>query len=311
MASNKIPRSYDAIVELLEDAADGAHDHGEAIRVKQNDEDALRANLAELAGTPDRPGLKDKWNTAKGAKPAGTAGLRIATSNGRVLARVAISVLKPRLGDRWNNAWEAAGFTTGSLAVPDNPMTLLQQFASYFGTNPTHEAATLEPIAVTATACRNAADAISTASSASNTSNMNAGQAKSNLEDGIQRARSRLTGLREELNQLLDDDSDLWYSFGFDKPSDPETPEVPVNVVVTPGSPGMMFVDWDDARRAENYRVRVLNPAGEPLAEEIVEESERTFTGLPTGTAVTVVVTARNTEGGESGPSEPASGTVP
>jgi hypothetical protein len=47
------------------------------------------------------------------------------------------------------------------------------------------------------------------------------------------------------------------------------------------------------------------------LAEQLLQESEATFTGLASGTAIKVIVTARNDSGGESGPSEPGSGTVP
>jgi hypothetical protein len=36
-------------------------------------------------------------------------------------------------------------------------------------------------------------------------------------EAGIASARSRLTGLRDELSQLLDDDDERWYVFGFSK----------------------------------------------------------------------------------------------
>lgn len=321
MASNKIPERFDLVVEMLEDAADGAQAHGAAINLKQNDEAALRAMLAELVGTPAGPGnvppavpgLKDKWNTAKAAKVNATGAFRSATSNGRALARACMGVLKPTLGDRWTNAWQNAGFTNHSLALPDNPLALLQQMRSYFAANPTKEVPTLTPLPVTAAACEASVQAISDAASASNQSNADAGLAKGNLYDGIRRGRSRLSGLREELDQLIDDDNDLWYAFGFDKPSDPETPEVPENVVVTGGSPGMVFIDWDDARRAENYRVTIreaADPANQ-LATQIVEESEHTFAGLSSGMAITVVVTARNNTGGESGPSAAANGTVP
>ena len=71
------------------------------------------------------------------------------------------------------------------------------------------------------------------------------------------------------------------------------------------------LVDWDDARRAENYRVTITDLATPPneLASEIAEESEHTFSGLVAGTDIRVTVTARNTKGGESGASAP--GTVP
>jgi hypothetical protein len=322
MASNEIAHRFDLLVQSLEDAADGAHDHGAAVDLKQNDETAIRAILDELVGKPAGPGgvppavpgLKDKWNVAKAAKVAGTSAFVTAKKIGQVLARACISVLKPRLGDSWNNAWQAAGFTNHSIAVPANPLSLLQQLRSYFAANPTHEVADLTPtISVTAGACDAAAEAISAAASASNQSNMNSGSAKKDLYDGIRRGRARLTGLREELGQLIEDDDDLWYAFGFEKPSDPETPEVPENLVATGGGPGTVFADWDDARRAESYRVTIRDLATPPnvLATAIVEESEHTFTGLPSGTDFKVEVTARNSKGGESGPSAPASGTVP
>jgi hypothetical protein len=322
MASNKIPERFDLIVEHLEDAADGAQAHGAAINLKQNDEAALRAILEELVGKPAGPGnvppavpgLKDKWNTAKAAKVNGTAAFRTAKSNGRALARACIGVLKPRLGDQWNNNWQNAGFTNHSLGVPDNPLATLQQLRSYFAANPTYEVPNLTPtISATADACEAAAQAISDAATASNQSNVDAGQAKQDLEDGITRGRARLSGLREELDQLIDDDDDLWYAFGFDKPSDPETPEVPENVIITAGGAGMVHIDWDDARRAENYRVTITDNAtpANQIATQIVEESEHTFAGLPSGTAIKVTVTARNKAGGESGPSAEASGTVP
>jgi hypothetical protein len=74
----------------------------------------------------------------------------------------------------------------------------------------------------------------------------------------------------------------------------------------------MIFVDFD-TRRADNYRVTVNDTATPPnqLAEQIGTESECTFPGLASGTAVKVTVTGRNSTGGESGPSAPGSGAVP
>ncbi len=326
MADNSISESFDPLVQFLEDAADGAHDHGVAVGLKQNDEAALRTALTDLIGKPAGPGnvppaelgFKDKWNVAKAAKTSSTGALRSAKSNGRVLARACIGVLQPRLGQSWNNTWQTAGFTHNSLAVPQNPLPLLNQLRSYFVTNPTHEVADLTPtISATATACEASAQAISTAASTSNNKNMESGQAKKNLAAGIKAARARLTGLREELDQLIEDDDDLWYAFGFDKPGDPDTPEVPENLVATPGAAGskMLFVDWDDAVRGHGYRVIVTDTATPPvqLANEIVHESEANLTldTLPSGTAVRITVSARNRTGGESGPSTPVNSTVP
>jgi hypothetical protein len=323
MASNNIPETYDAIVKLLEEAADGAQTHGAAIGLKQNDEAALRAEITNLAGEkagpgnvpPATPGLKDKWNTAKAAKKSTSDAFNLTKQFGRELARTCIGVLKPRLGNQWNAQWSAAGFTNNSLAVPDNPMVMLQQLRTYFSAHPAQEVPNLTPtISATSAACDEASEKISTKGSLSNQANVDAGLAKSALEAGIASARGRLGGLRDELGQLLDDDDERWYAFGFNKPSDPETPEVPENAVVTPGGPGshMLFIDWDDARRAESYRVIITAVAGgQELKNEIIhDESEVTFNDLPPG-PVKITIAARNSDGGESAASVPVTATVP
>lgn len=321
MASNKILRSYNPVVELLEDAADGALTHGAAVGLKQNDEPALRTVLGALIGTaagpggvpPATPGAKATWNVAKAAKTAASAAARTARSNGRLLAQTCIGILKPRLGNQWTAHWQNAGITGGSLAVRDNPMTMLQQFGSYFATNPTHEVPNIAPgISATAAGCNAAATAISAAESASNQSLVAAGAAKSAFDAALLEAINRLSGLRDELQQLIGDADERWYAFGFDKPNDPETPEVPENVVVTPGpaGSGTVNVDWADARRAESYRVIVRNTATQ-LGEIIVEDSDASFTGLTSGMPVVITVSARNDRGGESAASAPVPITVP
>jgi hypothetical protein len=320
MADNSIPDSYDQLIQLLEDAADGAATHGATIGLKQNDEPALRAVLTTLVGTPAGPGgmppgvpgLKDKWNSAKAAKIAGTGAFSTAKKNGRTTARACVNVLKPRLGDQWNNAWQTAGFTDASLAIPENPLTILQQIAAYFGANPAHEVKTL---GATAAQCTSDAEAISDAATASNQSNTDSGIAKSNLEVGISDARSRLSGLRHELGQLLEDDDERWYAFGFSKPSDPDTPEVPENLVITPGPAGshLVFIDWDNALRGTSYRVLIKrNVVNNPeLKNIIVTESEVAVNDIDSATPITVTVSSRNSKGGESSPTDPVNATVP
>jgi hypothetical protein len=286
MASNEIPKTYEPLIELMEDAADGARDHGAAAGLEQNTEAAIRADLEALAGKaagpgnvpPAVPGLKALWNTAKTNKVTQSGVFRSAKSNGRAVASACVNVLKPRLGNTWTNAWQEAGFTAGSLAMPDNPLAMLQQLRAYFAANPTHEVPGLAAgIDATAAACEAAAQAISTTSTASNQSNADAGTAKSNLEAGLAAASHRMSGLRQELAQLLDDDDDRWYAFGFDKPADPETPEVPENLVATAGAAGSRSIafDWDDARRAESYRITLVNAATSAVAaSQIVTDSD-------------------------------------
>ena len=321
MASNRIPVSYDPVVQHLEDAADGARDHGVEAKLKQNLEAAIRLDLVALVGSPAGPGgvppavpgKKAVWNAAKADKSAKGAAFRSAVSSGKAVLAACVGVLKPRLGTQWTSAWNAVGFTEGSLEIPANPQTLLLQVRAYFTANPTHEVPNLSAtISATAAACFAASSAIIAASTASNNSNTAAGVAQGALQAGIAVGRARLSGLRTELDQTLSDNDPLWYAFGFERPSDPETAEVPVHVVLTPGAVGShtLFTNWDDARRADSYRVRVLSTATPPveLAARIVTESEAMFTSLAPG-AVKVVVTAIN-EAGESLPSVAVAGTV-
>jgi hypothetical protein len=166
--SQQVPESYDPLVQLLEDAADGADQHGAAVGLKQNTPELIRADLETLVGKPAGPGnlppavpgLKALWNTAKAEKSTKGAAFRSAKSNGVAVARACVNVLKPRLGDGWNAAWQAAGFTNGSLAIPDNPLTLLQQLRAYFSTNPAHEKPDIAPgVHATAAACAAASPA--------------------------------------------------------------------------------------------------------------------------------------------------------
>jgi hypothetical protein len=321
MSSNRIPTSYEPLIELMEDAADGAQSHGVAIGLKQNTEGAIRADLGAIIGRPAgpggvppaEPGLKALLNAAKTNKTAKTAAVRSACSNGRTLATTCINSLKPVLGKQWTAVWNAAGFTGGSLAVPTNPMVMLQQLRAYYIANPAREVPDINGIACTAVGCEAAAQSISTTQSESNQSNTEAGTAQANVEEGLAQARRRMTGLRQELSQILGDEEERWYAFGFDRPADPNTPAIPENLTITPGAPGsrILFAHCDNARRAESYRFRVTNAAtGVQLAERLSNEPEAMLGGLASGASVNITVSAHN-EAGESQPSAPVSATVP
>jgi hypothetical protein len=319
--SNQVPQTYDPLIQLLEDAADGAHQYGTAIGLKQNTELDIRADLTALVGTPAGPanvppavpGFKALWNSAKSSKVAMTAALRTVQSNGRTLAMTCIGTLKPLLGQQWGSAWNAVGFTDNSLAVPTNPMVKLQQLRAYYAANPAREVADVQGVACTADACETAAQAISAAQSASNQSNTDAGKAQSDLQTGIATARARMSGLLAELGQLLDDSDPRWLAFGFEMPGSPSTPEVPENVTASPGAAGThaLFIHWDDSRRADGYRVTLLNAAdGAELAEQLTQDAEVSIGNLPAGANVNITVTARNAAG-ESQPSTSIAAVVP
>ena len=322
MIGNITPKSYDPIVQHLEDAADGAHTYGAAVGLVHNDEPDIRADLNALIGTPAGPGgvppavpgLKTLWNSSQATKTARTAALRTACSNARLFARTCLRTLMPVLGESWNTLWKNAGFTAGSLAVPANPLTLLQQLRDYYGANPARET-TVQGVACTAAACETSAKTITDAETASNQSNTDSGTAYTNYLNGLAAGRARLIGLRTELEQLLDDDDDRWYAFGFEKPSDPHTPETPANLTAVAGVPGSKTViaDWDNARRADNYRLcAALKSDGSTVANEIPADSQFSLTlaALASGTVVVLTVTARDAAG-ESQPGNAVEIAVP
>ena len=323
MANNTIPDAYEPIVQLLEDAADGAQTHGNAVGLTHNNEPKLRLDLTALVGTPAGPnntppavpGLKALWNTAQANKSSKTGALRTVQSNGRFLARTCLRSLFPVLGETWSAQWQAAGFEGGSLAIPVNPLPTLQQLRAYFAANPARETANIQGVACTATACEAAAQAVSTAQSASNQSNSDAGIAHGHYLAGFAAARTHLSNLRDELSQLMGDDDERWYAFGFEKPSDSASPEIPENLVLTLGAPGSrtLLADWDDARRADNYRLRAkVKATGAQVFNEIVQDSDGILTlpALAIGTELEITVTGRNAVG-ESAPTAAVTALLP
>jgi hypothetical protein len=322
MADNSSPESYGPLILHLSDAADGAHTYASIIGLLHNTEINIRANHDALAGTPAGPGgvppavpgLKALWNAAQEKQVTLTAAFNAACIAGVHLCRTCIHALMPVLGEHWNTSWTSAGFS-GSLAVPDVPLTMLQQLRAYYTTNPTRETADLQGVACTAAACDVAVKAITAAETASNQGDTDAGIASANFKAGIAAGRARLTGLRTELEQLIEDDDVRWYAFGFQRPCDITTPGVPTKVVVTAGAPGShtLMVSWNIPRRADNCRVIVtLKSDGSAVTDQIASDDQLTLTldTVSSGTVVVLAVTARNSTG-ESPASDPVEIAVP
>jgi hypothetical protein len=230
------------------------------------------------------------------------------------LATTCIATLKPVLGMQWNSAWNEAGFISGSLAVPPHPQSLLLLLSGYYANNPSHEVAEVNGIDCTAAACKASSDAIVAAQKASNQANTDAGTAQSNLQDGINAGRARMTGLQSELGQLLDDNDPRWLAFGFDMPGHTAGPDVPENLTVTPGAAGSqaLYAHSGDSRRADGFRFIIRNAAGDTiLAELLTTDPEATITGLVSGTKVSATVTARNSTGESQESAPPVVVVVP
>jgi hypothetical protein len=324
MASQRIPQTYSPLVSLAGDAADGAATHGPAIGLVENTAEAILADLEALAGRAGIPslsglpgnfevmpvaGMQPLYLAAKSRKTVVTASLRTIESNARAFCAAAIDTLRPRLGERRNGDPEAFGLEAGALAIPAGIAPLLAEIHAHFLQNPSHENPDAGITAAHSAAWR---EALAEARKASNESNTACGQAKLARDTAQARLHERLGNLVVELGRLLAPDDSRWYAFGFDRPADGDRPGPIANLVLTPGSAGMVLADWDDARRADRYRVYRQTPhESAPIAvANAVLESEYTLTGLPSGLVVRISIVPVNEAG--SGPeSTPAEILVP
>ena len=295
MAANPIPDALSPLFALAEDMADGLHSHETTIGIKQNTEASLRADLAAARV------VVDALANAKAAKDTFSSNLRVADSNARSFLKTVRGVLAPRLGESWSATWEPTGFPNQSTAVPasqDERLSLCASLKTYFTANPAFEVPQLN---VTAANADTLFTALSDAREAVNNGNTDAGKKKAARDTAVETLKTRMRGLIAELGQLLDDNDPLWEAFGLNEPGASATPDKPEALIVTPGAPGTLLVDWADARRAARYRVwkQVVGVDAKPIAVATVTDSDATLTGLPSGKTVNVTVTAVN-DAGES-----------
>jgi hypothetical protein len=100
-----------------------------------------------------------------------------------------------------------------------------------------------------------------------------------------------------------------------DNPAKTEKPETPKNLVVSVGAPGSrtLRVNWDDAHRADNYRLKAkVKATGAQVFNEIVADSQGIIIlpDLAAGTELDITVTARNATG-ESQPTASLTAMLP
>jgi hypothetical protein len=306
MASNEIPKSpLKVILALADDMLDGATTHGAAVGLAQNTAPKIDADLTAVRSK------EQAFQTARQAKTSAISALSSADSNGRAAIAAAKKLLEVTLGSEWNVNWAPAGWPGPKLQIPgtqDERFSLLGTLAKYFTDNPAKEVTDLNVTAAEMTAKR---AAISAARKAENDKTKDSTTARGERDAAVDALTSRMSGLVEELDKLIEGDDPLWYAFGLNRPDDPETPEAVGEVLLTAGLPGTVLVDWADSRRATRYKVETFLPsATEWTAAATTEDSDATLTALPSGATVKVRVIAAN-EAGDAAPSPEATITAP
>ena len=293
MASNALPDKRDRLFALGDDMCDGAHTHEVAVGIKQNTEAVVRpaltaARAAELA-----------YGDAQVARKAANATLTTADNAARVFISNAKKRLSKFFGESYSTEWGAAGWPNNSTAMPskqDERFDLVNSLKLHLTATPAHASVDMD---VTVAIATTTYDNLSNARSALAQKVTEVGQARDTRDAAETNLRKRMTGMITELETLLSDEDPLWHAFGLSRPADEETPEAPSFTTATPGGAGILHVDWDDALRAEHYRVWILivGTDSDFHSVETVSDSDATLSGLTTGAMVKIRVTSVNGAG--------------
>lgn len=300
MATNETPKYYTSLITLAEDAADGADAHAAALGLKQNTGPVIRGELNALTDAEETSALK------RTAKATAASANKTADSNVKTFVARFIQLEKPRLGSSWGALWQEAGFSSGSISMPGTQaerFVLLGEISKFLGNHPEFVVTDVSrpDLDVTEAVASSLYQITKNARSAVNDTTSKSSTAATAREQAFDAMRRRIGGLRDELTQLpLPADSPFWYSFGFNRPADPATPDVPEDLVLAAGAAGTgtMIVDWGAARRATGYRVKVqVSSESEPRVFGLFADDQTTITGLPLGVLLNVTVAAHNDAG--------------
>ena len=307
MNTRKIPTSIPALIAFSGRSLSGAQALGAALLLAQNTAARILADRVDLVGepgpTPAIRGKEAEWQLKREALKTAQATRREARKDARAFWSDAVDLLKHHLGRTWNPAWEAAGFTKGSLATAKgDPEPMLLRIRAYLRDHTAHENA---PLNITAAQADVHIAAIQAAEQGVDTAAVASKQAAAERKGSVKRLIKRLSGLREELDQLLAPDDARWYEFGFSRPVDQRAPDEVTGLTATPGQPGQVIVQHAPSRRALDYRVswKPQVSSGDFTEVGLFADLAVTLSGLPGGTTIVVSVTARN-GAGETQPAE-------
>lgn len=303
MAQNPIPNSYASLMVQGGDAYAGASSVGAGI--------PLLINTAALIGTDLSAAQVAQldYKTVRGGLSGLSATLRTERELAYDFCFTARDLLRVYCGRDWCEAWLVTGFEDGQ-AVPRSYADLrelLVALNNYFTLNPTHENAA---VGITAALASTRRVALQSAHEAIN-SRWAQIESKVQLRDAkVTALRRRLSGLCKELSQRLEDLDPRWLEFGFNMPGAATTPEVPVDVVVTPLPGAQLQVACEASPNATHYRFfyqrPIVDPA--PIAAGSSEDPLFVIEGLTAGQMYQVYVSAVN-DGAESELSTPVNAT--
>ena len=295
---NPIADSVEHLITQISTAIPGVTKYGATIGLAEGTAAALTTRLNDLvaANTAHKLGKQESKTRRQTVKS-----VRATAATFSTLVREHI---KPTLGNRYSEQWNAVGFA-GSLQVPRKPETmlaLLLNLNGYLTANPSMGSVDSNLTAERATALHGSL------LTSVNGVNEQTGTVQRLKEERDAKARAVKIALRELLDDLevkLGAMDSRWVEFGFNRPGQKVTPEIPTNIIAMLVGPTAAAVKWDKSKRAEYYRVwkKVIGSDQEFVTVGSPADLDFALDGLPNGSTVKIAVTAVN-NGGESALSE-------
>jgi hypothetical protein len=278
---------------LGQTAANAVRNHGAAVGIQQNTEDAIRA---------DWKAHQDASNTYISARVDAidaTKALKAACADGRKWLLMARDVFKTFLGKKPGKNWNGLGWSDQTTAVPRDDGTLaiiIERSGKYLADHPELEAASLGLTAARAAALVKALRAARFDRNHKKSARMKAKQERAAAEKTLRR---RVRGLVGELGQLLEPTDGRWKLFGLKPPGKPDSPPKVKNTRAEATGGGRVLVRCAAAARAEYYQVHLMvvgRDADFALAES-PRDPQKMLEGLPVGATVRLKMRAMNETG--------------
>jgi hypothetical protein len=293
MASNKLPQSRSALLDLADDMIDGLHDHGTRLKVLQWTETKLTPLLAATRIS------KTAHDAASAAEDAVTSQRKTANSNAKAFIATAKRMLEDELGHSPNRAWEDAGWPSGTTEAPntiEDRKKLLDKLTPWLATHPDREVPQKNFTHSAAVAILTALSAAIQGLNPAVGNRVAATAADLAAENAL---RNGMSGLARELGSLLNADSPDWYYFGLVPPAKAEAPAPPEHLTARQAGPSTVVVGCDRGPRATRYlfTLQVTGRDSAAIEQDPRHDPTITLENLPAGAEVKLTVKTQNGAG--------------
>lgn len=290
MSQNNTPRPFAALYSFAFTVHEAAKLYADELGLRQHDAEAIGTDFAHFRTARENYAHLNAEHAARRQE------LYAARAVAKSCCEQAIDTLKVHLGRRWNPQWTAAGFTNGSIALPNEHFAVLTALAAYFRLHPEREVAVLQ---VTAEHLEQVAQTLVAAEQAARRAHDEEVSAKQIRDAARTRLRRRIAGVRNELSFLLSPDDGRWYRFGFQRPVDGQIPEPVEDVAVHTIATDEAHVTWAPSARATSYRVskQVVGRDPEPVEVGLVADPAAFVPDVPGEAETIILITARNRAG--------------